>query len=78
MQVFFLECGQGETILLHLEGRYWVLIDCYLPKGPIRDSFFELVDRLQIRRLDVLCLTHPHDDHYHGMLASRAVCNQCR
>ncbi len=66
--MFFIESGQGETVLLQLEGKFWVLIDCYLPKGPVRDSFFEFVEHLKIQRLDLLCLTHPHEDHYHGMI----------
>lgn len=54
--------------MLQLEGKYCILIDCHLPRGPVRDSFFEIVEQLTIQRLDVLCLTHPHEDHYHGML----------
>ncbi len=59
-------CGQGDTILLSLRGK-WVLIDCNLPEGEIRETFFDKIRALDIRRLDVLCLTHPHEDHYHGM-----------
>jgi hypothetical protein len=46
VKTLFIESGQGETVLLQLEGRLWVLIDCYLPNGPVRDSFFELVEQL--------------------------------
>lgn len=62
------DCGQGDTILLKLPGEKWVLIDCNLPRGPIRDRFFALIQERGIKRLDVLCLTHPHADHYLGML----------
>ena len=68
VEMLVFDCGQGDTILLRLPEEKWVLIDCHLPRGPVRERFFTLVQELGIQRLDVLCLTHPHEDHYHGML----------
>ncbi len=62
-----LQCGQGDTILLNLGARKWVLVDCNLPQGEARAQFFRLVEQLQIRRLDLVCLSHPHEDHYTGL-----------
>lgn len=67
VQIYVFNCGQGDTILLNLEGKVWILIDCYLPKGPVRQAFFDLISKLGIRRFDAICLTHPHEDHYLGM-----------
>jgi beta-lactamase superfamily II metal-dependent hydrolase len=66
-EVYILQCGQGDTILLNLGGKKWVLVDCNLPRGDLRAQFYQFVERLEIRRLDLVCLTHPHDDHYSGM-----------
>jgi beta-lactamase superfamily II metal-dependent hydrolase len=44
-----------------------VLVDCNLPRGHVREEFFRFVSSLGIERLDLVCLTHPHDDHYTGM-----------
>ena len=62
-------CGQGDTILLKLLGKKWILIDCILPHGAVRDEFFQHVSSLNINRLELVCLTHSHDDHYTGMEA---------
>jgi beta-lactamase superfamily II metal-dependent hydrolase len=48
-------------------GEKWALIDCNLPQGPVRQEFFRFISSLGINRLDLVCLTHPHDDHYTGM-----------
>lgn len=68
-QFHIFSCGQGDTILLGLSCGKWALIDCNLPTGVLRDEFFASLQRLGINRLDLVCLTHPHDDHYTGMEA---------
>ena len=54
-------------LLLHLDRKKWVMIDCHLPDDDAKELFFGMVQKLGINRLDMLCLTHPHDDHYTGM-----------
>lgn len=63
------QCGQGDTVLLGFSNGKWVLVDCNLPTGDVRREFFETTARLNISRLDLICLTHAHDDHYTGMEA---------
>ena len=68
IEVHVLACGHGDTILLHLPGDKWVLVDCYLSKyDGTRDRFFEFVESRGIRTLDFVFLTHPDYDHFHGM-----------
>ncbi len=67
IEIIVFACGHGDTILLHLPGDKWALVDCYLPKGPVRRRFFRLIEDRNISRLDLLCLTHPHRDHFWGM-----------
>ena len=66
IKIFVFACGQGDTILLSLFGK-WALVDCNLPEGEIRDHFFARIQELGVEQLEVLCLTHPHQDHYLGM-----------
>jgi hypothetical protein len=56
-------------MLLHLFGEKWVLIDCNLSFGEAREKFFEFVSAQKIEKLDLVCLTHAHEDHYAGMEA---------
>ena len=42
-------------------------MDCNLPRGHERERFFKFVSSKNILKLDLLCLTHPHEDHYTGM-----------
>jgi beta-lactamase superfamily II metal-dependent hydrolase len=67
VDIHVLQCGQGDMILLKLGGKKWVLVDCNLPHAGQRTEFFQLAKQLQIRRLDLVCLTHPHEDHYSGL-----------
>lgn len=69
-----LNCGQGDTILLRLLSGKWALIDCNLPRGNARLEFFKLTSSLNINRLDLVCLTHPHD----GSLDSHAGSDVCK
>jgi beta-lactamase superfamily II metal-dependent hydrolase len=59
-------CGNGDTILLRIAGRWSVLIDCHLTER-VHRRFFETVRDLGIKRLDVVCLSHPDHDHFRGM-----------
>ena len=68
LEVRLLACGHGDTILVRLPGPKWILIDCNLRTNESKRRFFELVTAQDIQRLDVLILTHPHYDHYVGMI----------
>src|SRR5687767_13593105 len=68
VQLHVFACGHGDTLLLRLPGDRWVLVDCYLPHADAtRARFFQYLDRLEVRRLDYIFLTHPDSDHYLGM-----------
>jgi competence protein ComEC len=53
--------GQGDAVLLRA-GETVVLVDT----GPEPDLLEECLDRLRIRSIDLLVLTHPHADHVGG------------
>lgn len=62
-------CGHGDTILIRLPGNRWVLVDCHLPgRDGTRERFFQFVESEGIKRLDLIFQTHPHFDHFHGMI----------
>jgi hypothetical protein len=68
LDIYLFDCGHGDTILIRLPDRRWVMVDCFLPEsGGVRDRFFEFVRVNQIRTFAFVFQTHPDYDHYHGM-----------
>lgn len=59
--------GQGDALLLRGTGAdpVTVLVDT----GPDSSALKECLNRLQVHRLDLLVLTHPHADHVGGLAA---------
>lgn len=60
-----LDVGQGDAILLHGRPGCDVLID----GGPDPNRLGELLDDRGIEQLDLVVITHAHDDHFAGLLA---------
>jgi competence protein ComEC len=67
--VRFLDVGQGDATIIQ-NGGSTVVVDA----GPSRVRFAHLLDSLGISSIDVLVISHAHQDHYggiEGILASR-------
>ena len=62
-------CGEGigESVLLELPCGGWGLIDCYLPSASAASNMLTFMEKLGVKQLTFLCLTHPHADHYLGL-----------
>lgn len=65
LEVNFLDVGQGDAILIEAPGGQNVLID----GGPDKKILKRLGENLGWldRRIDLMILTHPHDDHVSGL-----------
>ena len=62
----FIDVGQGDSILLQFNGRS-ILIDGGPPDlGPRLEEYLRAQN---VSLLDLLILTHPHDDHIGGLIA---------
>jgi len=68
--IHVLNVGQGDSIVLDFaptkRKRIWGLVDCFSTKDKARTSPFEFVKKRKVASF--ICLTHPHEDHYKGML----------
>jgi len=67
LEVHFLDVGHGDSIMIETPSGQKVLID----GGPDSNKLcLELDDRLAFwdRNIDVVILTHPHEDHLVGLL----------
>jgi competence protein ComEC len=62
----FFDVGQGDALLIHQPGRCAVLVDTG-PPGSGRDIGTYLAEK-GISRLDHLIISHPHQDHFGGVL----------
>jgi competence protein ComEC len=75
--VTFLDVGQGDAALLEFPGRVRVLIDGGGRPEHLagdydvgRDTLLPYFRRRGIKYLDVVICTHPHEDHFQGLIAA--------
>ena len=74
IEVVFLDVGQGDAIYISLPGDYHIMIDAggrpILPDRRPYDVGKEIILPFlrykDVRRLDLVVITHPHVDHYGG------------
>jgi competence protein ComEC len=73
LRVTMIDVGQGDSILVEFPGRRTMLID----GGGLAASPFDVGERVVcpvlwrkgIKRIDYMVLTHPHPDHFEGLVA---------
>ena len=65
LDIYFFNIGQGDAMLLHQVGKSAVLIDA----GPLINGHIitSTLERLDIKELDGVIITHPHLDHFGGL-----------
>lgn len=69
LEIHIFGAAKGESIVLRLPSGEWGVVDCYassLKDSSTNSTLQFLLDR-GVDELAFLCLTHPHDDHFHGM-----------
>ena len=66
LQITFLDVGQGLAVHIETPSGRHLLVDAGSEKSG-ENVILPYFRRKNIRRLSLLVLTHPHDDHYGGM-----------
>ena len=64
LSVYFLDAGQGDSILVLFNGRT-ILVDA--GESEMGDRVVSDLTTLNVTRIDLLVATHPHSDHIGGM-----------
>lgn len=64
MKVNYIDVGQGDSILVQVNNKN-LLIDAG-PKSS-KDKLMDYLNKLNIKKLDYVIATHPHEDHIGGM-----------
>ena len=76
LEVVFLDVGQGDAIFIRTPGGKHILLDS--GGGPVYQDDLERAGRLvvlpylqyrRVKKLDLVIVSHPHEDHYGGLLA---------
>jgi len=70
LEIHVLGGGKGESIVIKLPGGLWGVVDCYTHSltDPAGNPTYQFLKSQGVNRLQFLCLTHPHDDHFMGMV----------
>jgi len=66
--IHVLNVGHGDSIILELPDNNWGLVDCFKTNTEIEPPALTFLKARNVRKLKFVCLTHPHKDHFHGML----------
>ncbi len=66
LSITMLDVGQGQSVLLCSDG-YTALVDCGGTKDNAGDIAADYLNSLGISKLDLLVLTHCHNDHANGV-----------
>jgi len=76
MKVNFFDVGQGDSISIEWENddgtEGIAIIDCNLVSG--KNVIIEYLKEKEIKQIDYIILSHPHHDHYSGILSLLEYC----
>jgi len=69
LSIHVLGAAKGESIIVQLPNGRWGVVDCYARSlnHPETNPTLKFLHESGVEKLEFLCLTHPHDDHYRGM-----------
>jgi len=70
LTIHVIGAGKGESIILEMPDRKWGVVDCYASSvtDKTTNQTLSFLQRKNVEGLEFLCLTHPHEDHYRGMV----------
>ncbi len=69
LNLYVLNKGIGESIIINTPCGKWGVIDCYTSSlnEPKKNPVLKVLNDNGVNKLEFVALTHPHKDHYRGM-----------
>lgn len=72
LYIYYFDVGQGDSILIEMPSKKLGIIDSNKIDGKI--PALEFIKNRENAIIEFLCITHPHKDHYNGMLELIEYC----
>lgn len=66
--IHVLNVSHGDSIILELPDNNWGVVDCFKTSDEVEPPALSFLKARNVTKLKFVCLTHPHYDHFHGML----------
>ncbi|MBI5152304.1 MBL fold metallo-hydrolase [Candidatus Peregrinibacteria bacterium] len=66
LHIYFLDVGQGDSILIQSPDKRYILVDAG-PSSSAQKLISNITGNFR-RRIDLVIVTHPHNDHYAGLI----------
>lgn len=67
LELYFFNVGHGDSIAIKFPDETWGVIDCNRNKGERIPQVLSFLKKQKINKLNFICITHPHSDHYNGI-----------
>ncbi len=80
LSVEFIDVGQGDSALVECDGHYMLIDGGDVQAG---DKVYQVLEEKGIQKLDILAISHLHEDHYGGLIKAltyassieKTICN---
>lgn len=76
LSILFFNVGHGDSIAIKFPDGQWGIIDSNRDKGEQEPNVLKFLKFNKISKLNFICVTHPHFDHYRGIKEIMCYCKQ--
>lgn len=66
LDIYFFNVGHGDSIAINFPNGEWGIIDCNRALKTEEPPVLRFLKNNNIKKINFLCITHPHSDHYNG------------
>lgn len=82
--ILFIDVGQGDAALIECDGRYMLIDGGKTTKSTSDNPVYQVLESRGIHHLDLLVISHLHEDHYGGLIQAlkyasnidKTICNK--